>query len=109
MSEAKNGVTWDLSEYFQEFDSSERHSFQKELKSDHAILLRKLRDVDRLGPETVSDWETLLVEAEDVVRRLGHLSSYLECLTAAHADREEYGLANAALERLRAEFRKIEV
>lgn len=109
MSEKKQGVTWDPSDYFQEFGGTDMRAFEKGLESDIADLLTSLRNLGRLGAETLAEWETVLLGAEDVGCRLGHLSSYLECLTAAHADREDYGLANAALERLRAEYHKIEI
>lgn len=109
MSVKNQGVGWDLTEYFQEFNGSDMQAFEKRLNADIAALLIQLQGMTGLAPDTVVDWESLLLEAEDASRRLGHLSSYLECLTAAHADREEYGLANAALERLRAEYKKIEI
>ena len=109
MSEKKEGVTWDLTDYFQEFGGTDMRAFEKGLESDIANLLNSLRNIGRLGSETLAEWEAVLQGAEDAGSRLGHLSSYLECLTAAHADREDYGLAMAALERLRAEYHKIEI
>lgn len=109
MPDQNHGVAWDLSDYFQDFNGSEMKAFEKRLQADIAGLLTNLGGMDRLTLATVGDWESVLLGAEDASRRLGHLSSYLECLTAAHADREEYGVANAALVRLRAEYKKIEI
>ena len=109
MSDKAEGVAWELSDFFDEFQYPAHRDFDKQLNSDITVLQKRFEQMGRLRRDNLADWETLLLASEDAGCRLEHLTSYLHCLAAAHADREDYDLALAALERLRAEFGKIEI
>ncbi len=105
----KNGVNWDLSGYFPEFDGPQMRAFKAEIDRDIARLKTSSSALTAFSGETLERWETLLLEAEDLYRRLGHLSSYLGCLEAADAFNEAVSLARAALVRQYAAFEKFEI
>ncbi|MFZ0131798.1 MAG: M3 family metallopeptidase [Desulfobacterales bacterium] len=106
---AENGVTWDLSPYFPEFDGPQMRAFKGDLDRDIEHLKASSAGLAALGAETLEQWEALILTAEDVYRRLGHLSSYLGCLEAADAHDEAVSLAQAALVRQYAAVEKFDI
>ena len=106
MGGKKQGVQWDLSGYFPEFNGPAMLKFKKDLAADLASLQKKAAKLAPLSTKTAEDWEKLLLTAEDIGTRLGHISSYAGCLEAAHADKDEYAAESAKLSSMDAEFSK---
>lgn len=105
----KKGVTWDLSHYFPEFDGPQMRAFKDEMDRDIERLKTSSSELVAFSRETLDQWEALILKAEDVYSRLGHLSSYLGCLEAADARNEAVSLSVAALTRQYAAFEKFEI
>jgi oligoendopeptidase F len=105
----KKGVTWDLGRYFPEFDGPQMRAFKDELDRDIERLKTSSSELVAFSGETLDQWEALILKAEDVYSRLGHLSSYLGCLEAADARNEAVSLSVAALTRQYASFEKFEI
>jgi oligoendopeptidase F len=103
------GEIWDLSPYFPEFDGPEMRAFKVGLDRDIERLTTSSSELRVFGKETLDQWEALILVAEDVYARLGHLSSYLGCLEAADAHNEAVSLSRAALVRQYATFEKFEI
>ncbi|MCX5785459.1 MAG: M3 family oligoendopeptidase [Elusimicrobia bacterium] len=103
------GVRWDLKSYFPEFNGPEMLKFKKKLAADVAALQKKAAKLAPLSAKTAADWEKLLLTAENVETRLGHIISYVTCLESAHADNEEYSAESAKLYSLAAEYAKFGV
>lgn len=105
----KQGVRWDLTGYFPAFNGPEMLDFKKKLAADVAALQKKAAKAAPLSAKTAAGWEKLLLAAEDIENRLGHILSYVSCLESAHADKDEYAAENAGLCSLRAEYSKFTV
>ncbi len=105
----KKGVTWDLTSYFPEFNGPLMRRFKSDLERDIAALKRNLEKIGTLTRENSEKWALLIVSAENVSSRLGHLSSYLGCLESAHAENEDYATERAALVGLAAAYEKGEI
>jgi oligoendopeptidase F len=109
MSATASGVTWDLSRFFPAFDGPEMQQFKKVLADDIASMRQKAGALGPLDAETAAAWEAVVLTGEGLESRLAHLSAYLGCLTAAHAEEEAYARERAAAAALRAEFEKCDV
>ncbi|HOI42019.1 MAG TPA: M3 family oligoendopeptidase [Elusimicrobiales bacterium] len=109
MAEKKQGVNWDLTSYFPSFDGPEMRAFKKKLAADIASIQKKAAKLPPLSARTAGDWEKLILSAENAGTRLGHLFSYVGCLSAAHADNEAYAAEEARLAGLGAEYSKFVV
>lgn len=105
----KQGVTWDLTSYFPEFNGPEMLAFKEQLKADVAELQSRAGALEPLSAETAADWEAIILKAEDTETRLGHVFSYVGCLGAADAKEESYKQEEAGLALLAAEYRKFDV
>jgi len=108
-TEIKQGVQWDLTSYFPAFNGPEMLDFKKKLAADIAALQKKAAKLAPLAAKTANDWEKLLLTAENIETRLGHIFSYVECLESAHADKDEYASESAKLYSLHAEYSKFAV
>ena len=102
-------MNWDLGSYFPRFDGPEMGDFQAALAADLEALLARAGDLPALGPGNAGAWESVLLDVEELSRRLSHLGSYLGCLTAADAADEAYRKAEAGFARTAAEAEKLEV
>ena len=102
-------MNWDLTSYFPSFDSSERDAFERALADELQALLQRAAELPTLDAGNAGDWEQVLLDVEDLSRRLSHLGSYLGCLTAGDAADESYKKAEAAFARTAAEAEKLEV
>ena len=102
-------MNWDLTSYFPSFDGSERDAFERALADELQALLQRAAELPTLSADNAGDWEAVLVDVEELSRRLSHLGSYLGCLTAADAANEAYRKAEAAFARTAAEAEKLEV
>ena len=105
----KKGVTWDLGRYFTEFDGPHMRAYKVEMDRDIEGLKTSSSELVAFSGETFGQWEALILRAEDIYSRLGHLSSYLGCLEAADAHNEAVSLSRAALVRQYAAFEKFEI
>jgi len=109
MADSSKGVTWDLSSYFPKFNGPEMTAFKKKLTADVAALQKKAATAPPLSPKTAGEWEKLLLKAEELESRLGHIISYVTCLESADAANNDYGKERAALIGLAAEYSKFGV
>lgn len=109
MTDDTKGVQWDLTSYFPAFDGPEMRAFKKKLAADIAALQKRAAKLAPLSAKTAGDWEKVILAAENAGTRLGHIFSYVGCLEAAHADREEYAAESARLDALGAEYSKFAV
>jgi oligoendopeptidase F len=106
---AEQGMNWDLSAFFPEFDGSEMRDFKKSLQEDVKSLLESASNLDPLDAENGRKWEEIYLSSENALSRLIHLGSYVGCLTAADANNEAYLKEEGRLALLGAEFSKLEV
>jgi oligoendopeptidase F len=102
-------MTWDLTSYFPEFNGPEMIAFKDALGREIDLLRNRAASLSMLSSETEQDWEEVLIQYEDLQRRLSHLSSYVGCLAAADSRNEAYLKESSSLARMRAEFSKIRV
>ncbi len=109
MAEAPDGVVWDLSSYFPAFDGPEMRDFKAKLSADVLALQERAAGLAPLSNENAGEWESVYLLAEDVGARLGHVFSYVECLSAADAANEAYSAETARLQLLSAGFDKFGV
>jgi oligoendopeptidase F len=107
MSNATNGVQWDLTSFFPVFNGPEMLAFKGTLNAEAAELQQQTRGLGALAAANAEAWEAVMLKLEDCGARLGHLFSYIGCLTAAHADNEAYAQEEAALSLMAAEYNKV--
>ncbi len=105
----KQGVTWDLTSFFPEFNCLEMLDFKRKLGSEISQLQAEASGLGALAEDSAPQWENVVLQTEDLAARLTHLYSYIACLKSAHADVEEYAQEEGALMRMLAEFEKLEV
>lgn len=108
-AENEKGVQWDLTSYFPAFNGPEMLKFKAKLTADLAALQKKAAKLPPLSAKTASGWENLLLTAEDIENRFGHIFSYVNCLESAHAEKEEYAAESARLYSIQAEYAKFGV
>jgi oligoendopeptidase F len=109
MSDTKNGVEWDLTSFFTEFNNQQMQAMKQKLSEDIAELQKKASAAAPLSAETAPIWEEIILKSEDIDTRFGHIYSYITCLTAADAKNEEYAQEEGSLTRLIAEYEKFVV
>ena len=102
-------MNWDLTSYFAEFDGPEMRTFREDVARDLADLQARAQALETLRSDNQPQWEEVLLAAEDLWRRLSHMSSYLSCLTAADVRNEAYKSEEAAFAHTLAEAEKLEV
>ena len=102
-------MNWDLTSYFPSFDGPELAAFQRALADELQALLERAGALPALAAGNADEWESVLLDVEELSRRLSHLGSYLGCLTAADAADEAYRKAEAGFARTAAEAEKLEV
>jgi len=101
------GVVWDLTSYFNSFNSPEMQQFKKEMNADISKMQSESSALGTLNSNNQSAWEKLLLDFEQLIRRLSHYGSYVGCLHSADANNEEYGKESAETDSIGAEFSKI--
>jgi len=109
MTASPTGVTWDLTSYFPTFDGTEMREFKEKLAADIETLQKRATALGPLSTENAVDWEEVYLLAEDVGARLGHIFSYVGCLSSADASSDAYAAEEARLELLAAEYGKFGV
>lgn len=102
-------MNWDLTSYFPAFGGAEMIAFKQRLVADLAALQTRAAALPTLDDGNGADWEGVLVDAEDMMRRLYHMGSYLGCLTAADTVSEAYKKEDSAFAKVYAEAEKLDV
>ena len=102
-------MTWDLTSYFPAFNGPEMLRFKEAIRNDVAALQKAAASLPVLSIASAADWETILVQHEDIMRRMSHLGSYVGCLASSDARNEAYLKEEAELTRIRAEISKVRV
>jgi oligoendopeptidase F len=74
-----------------------------------AELQERAAGAGELTAATAERWEGIVLSLEDIEARLGHITSYVECLAAADAGNEAYSREEALLAQIGAEAEKAEV
>jgi oligoendopeptidase F len=102
-------MTWDLTSYFPAFNGPEMLQFKEAIRKDVAALRQRAAGLPTLNDESASAWEAILLDNEDLSRRMSHLNSYVSCLASSDAHNEAYRNEEAELTRSRAELAKVRI
>ena len=102
-------MTWDLTSYFPAFNGPEMLQFKEAIRNDVAALQKAAASLPVLNTVSAANWETILLQHEDIMRRMSHLGSYVGCLASSDARNEAYLKEEAELTRIRAEISKVRV
>jgi len=102
-------MSWDLTSYFPEFNGVEMLQFKEAIRNDVAALQRSAAALPVVNAASAPDWGNLLLQHEDVMRRMSHLGSYVSCLASSDANNENYLKEEADLTRMRAEIAKARI
>jgi oligoendopeptidase F len=102
-------MSWDLKDYFPEFDGPEMRQFKADLEKETAELTASARGLKPLNQRNGAAWQEVFLRTEDLYSRLEHLASYIGCLSAADATNEDYLREEAAMARMGASITKLEV
>ena len=102
-------MSWDLTSYFPEFNGVEMLRFKEAIRNDVAALQRSAAALPVVNAASAANWENLLLQHEDVMRRMSHLGSYISCLASSDANNENYLKEEADLTRMRAETAKVRI
>jgi len=103
------GVRWDLSSFFPEFDCAERTNFRDEILKDLGLLIEKAGKTEPLSGSNYDAWEKMFISGEKIFSRCLHYATYIECLCSANADNEDYQKESGVLAQIDAEFQKLDV
>ncbi|MBU1024300.1 M3 family oligoendopeptidase [bacterium] len=109
MNDKKQGVVWDLTSFFPNFNGPEMIAFKKKLEEDIKKLQARAEGLGPLTEDNMTEWESIIVDSEDFYVRSGHLGSYIGCLSAADATNEEYKKEDGVYRVLLSEAEKLEV
>jgi oligoendopeptidase F len=100
---------WDMSTFFSGLLLPDYVAFKQRLITDVAVLRTRAEQLGPVADATLKDWEALLLEAEALSTRFGHLSGYLGCLRAADARDEAIQSEAGRFAPLAAELEKVMV
>jgi oligoendopeptidase F len=101
------GWNWDLTSYFSGFATKEREDFESRLREECGALERRAAELAL--PFDAEAWEQVVVDYEELGKRLDHLGSYIGCLSAADGSDESYSLAEGRVAELRTALEKVGV
>ena len=73
----KQGVVWDLTSFFPQFNGPEMVAFKDQLESDVKQMQQEASALDVLSEETADSWEGLILRSEDADARMGHVYSFV--------------------------------
>lgn len=104
-----NGVAWDLTDYFPSMGSTEYQTFRDGLEGRLRVLTEAASLLGPLSDSTLKPWTNLILEAEEVLRDLAHLSSYISCSTAEDSESEAARVEEARFARIGAAWAKSQV
>ena len=85
-SKGEQGVQWDLTSFFPEFDGREMTGFKGRLTKDVAAIQKKAARLGTLSKKTASQWESVILAAEKLGVRFSHFASYIGCLESAELE-----------------------
>jgi len=105
----KESMSWDLTSYFPLFNGPEMLKFKGSLQTDIVSLRNKAVSLAPLSADNGQAWQEIFTKNEDILQRMSHLSSYVNCLASSDARNENYLKEEASLARMRAEFAKVKV
>ncbi len=108
-AQEKSGVVWDLTSYFPTFDGPEMRAFKEQLKTSVEEALAKARTLDALNSTNQAEWEEMFLGWEDITSRLGHIFSFVSCLSSADSTNEAYQKEIGSLHAVHAEMQKLGV
>jgi oligoendopeptidase F len=80
--------TWDLSSYFPSLDGPEYREFKTALKRDLGDQFKSIAQLSSLDSANSRVWSAHVNAYEELVSRIGHLSSYLGNICSADASNE---------------------
>lgn len=100
---------WSLESYFSEYDGPAYREFKRELKRGIAGVLNDVEALGELQGDNGGSWTEVFTQWEALHAKLGHLSSYLGCLSSADAAHEGYQAETAALSETEALLEKLDV
>jgi len=83
-------MDWDLTSYFSEFNAPDYQEFKATLLTDLEQLSVDLDRLEEITEGKRSHWALWICQLEDLESRFEHLGSYLSCLNAADAHKDEY-------------------
>ncbi len=106
---ADPATVWTLTSYFPVFDGPEMKAFKQTLENDIQALVAAAEPLPVLDAACAPVWEKIVLDLEDIHQRLGHWSSYLSCLEAAHADDERYPRERGAINQARAALEYVDI
>jgi oligoendopeptidase F len=89
-------MDWDLTSYFSEFNAPDYKRFKATLVVDLEQLAVQLDSLNEITEDNTPLWAAWICQLENFVARQGHLGSYLSCLTAADANKDDYQKEEAA-------------
>lgn len=98
---------WDLTSYFPSFDSEERRSWEASLEPAIDALTARARALPVVGAGEDAAWEAVVLELEELSKRLSHLSTYVVCLASEDATNEAYTLAEGRMTLIGASMQKL--
>lgn len=99
---------WDLTSYFPTFNGPEMKKFKKSLEHDVETVTRKAASLGQLNDSNQDEWEKTFLAFENIQARVSHITSYVECLSSADAENDEYLQEWSSVSRFGAEFKKLE-
>ncbi len=103
------GIVWDLTTYFDEFNGSKMKAFKKDIQDGIGELVERSSSLDPLNENTREAWRQVVIDSEELYRKLSHLGSYVVCLCSADANNEDYLKEYAILDGTMAEASKISI
>ncbi len=109
IAQKNQGLVWDLSSYFTEFNGPQMLAFKDTLRTEIAQLQQEAAGLAVLSSSTADAWAGLLTRSEDWSVRFYHVSSYVGCLSAADAKNSAYTSEQAVLSLIGAESAKFGV
>ena len=69
MTATSDGVVWDLTSYFPEFDGPVMRSFKEALQKDIAQIQQQALNLGSLEEKTADQWEAIILFAEGIESR----------------------------------------
>ncbi|HWH78140.1 MAG TPA: hypothetical protein VNT76_12240, partial [Candidatus Binatus sp.] len=102
-------MAWDLTSYFPRFDGAEMRAFKETLRGEIAALKVQAGALAELNDGNAAAWEQVLLQNEEITRRMSHLSSYVSCLASSDARNEANLKEEAELTRMRAAAAKLRI
>ncbi|MBU1107104.1 MAG: M3 family oligoendopeptidase [Candidatus Riflebacteria bacterium] len=102
------GIVWDLTSYFNAFNSPEMKSFKSEMNGLISKMQSATGSMGTLDAKNQAEWEQLFIDYEQLTKKISHYGSYVGCLHAADANNEDYARESAEADSISAEFSKID-